>query len=106
MHPGYGVVLLDTVGGSERVPQSGTGGKQLGILLASGLIVGESLLGVAFAAMVTFSRNEMPIAFVGSNFNTASIWLGSIVFALTIFLLYRWITRLARAWTSYYNRYS
>ncbi len=80
---------------AEREPKP-EAAKQLGILLASGLIVGESLLGVAFAAVVAFSGNEMPIAFVGNNFNTASIWLGSIVFALTIFLLYRWITRLAR----------
>ena len=81
---------------AEREPKP-EAAKQLGILLASGLIVGESLLGVAFAAVVAFSGKETPIAFVGSNFNTASIWLGSIVFALTIFLLYRWITRLARA---------
>ncbi len=70
--------------------------KQLGVLLASGLIVGESLLGVVFAAVVAFSGKNSPIALVGGGFGTASIWIGGIVFAVTVALLYRWIARLAR----------
>ena len=42
--------------------------QQLGVLLASGLIVGESLLGVVFAAAVAFSGNSYPIALVGDRF--------------------------------------
>ncbi|HEX5314089.1 MAG TPA: oligopeptide transporter, OPT family, partial [Gammaproteobacteria bacterium] len=38
--------------------------KQLGVLLASGLIVGESILGVIFAAAVAFSGSASPIALV------------------------------------------
>ncbi|MGH8127940.1 MAG: OPT family oligopeptide transporter [Gammaproteobacteria bacterium] len=81
---------------AERKPKA-EAAKQLGILLASGLIVGESLLGVIFAAVVAFSGNDQPIALVGKHFGTASIWIGSLVFAFTMVVLYRWIARLARA---------
>ncbi|MGH8293206.1 MAG: OPT family oligopeptide transporter [Gammaproteobacteria bacterium] len=70
--------------------------KQLGTLLASGLIVGESLLGVIFAAMVAFSGNATPIAIVGPHFADASLVIGGIVFVATIVMLYRWIARLGR----------
>jgi putative OPT family oligopeptide transporter len=70
--------------------------QQLGVLLASGLIVGEGLLGVVFAFIVGVSGNAAPIALVGENFGTASIWLGGVAFALIVWLLYRWIARLAR----------
>ncbi len=58
--------------------------KQLGVLLASGLIVGESLLGVVFAAVVAFSGSGTPIALVGDGFHTASIWIGGMVFVATV----------------------
>lgn len=71
--------------------------KQLGVLLASGLIVGESLLGVILAAVIAFSGKDAPLALVGGGFATASIWIGGIVFAATIVVLYRWIGALGRA---------
>ncbi len=71
--------------------------KQLGVLLSSGLIVGESLLGVVFAAVVAFSGSAAPIALVGEGFANASIWIGGIVFAATTVMLYRWIEGLARS---------
>ena len=70
--------------------------QQLGVLLASGLIVGESLLGVVFAAAVAFSGKAYPIALVGDRFETVSPWLGVVAFALIVWLLYRWIARLAQ----------
>jgi len=70
--------------------------KQLGVLLASGLLVGEGLLGVIFAFAVGFSGNPTPIGLVGASFETASIWLAGLAFALIVWLLYRWIGRLAR----------
>ncbi|HEY5036639.1 MAG TPA: oligopeptide transporter, OPT family [Chthoniobacterales bacterium] len=66
---------------------------QLGVLLASGLIVGESLLAVIFAAVVAFSGQQHPIALVGDTFSTPSIWIGGIVFAVLVILLYRWMLR-------------
>ena len=71
--------------------------QQLGVLLASGLIVGEGLLGVVFAFAVGVSGNPAPIALVGDDFATPSVWLGGIAFAAIVWLMYRWIARLARA---------
>jgi putative OPT family oligopeptide transporter len=71
--------------------------KQLGVLLSSGLIVGESLLGVVFAAVVAFSGSEAPIALVGESFATPSIWIGGVVFVATVVVLYLWIAGLGRA---------
>ena len=70
--------------------------KQLGVLLASGLIVGEGLLGVIFAFAVGISGNLAPIGLVGDSFATASMWLGGAAFAIIVWLQYRWIARLAR----------
>jgi hypothetical protein len=69
--------------------------KQLGVLLASGLIVGESVLAVIFTAAVAFTGNPFPIGVVGDSFNTSSEWLGGIGFVLVIYALYRWVERLA-----------
>lgn len=70
--------------------------RQLGVLLASGLIVGESLLAVIFAAIVAFSGEDAPIAIVGQSFKTPSIFIGGIVFVATVVVLYRWIEKLGR----------
>jgi putative OPT family oligopeptide transporter len=67
--------------------------KQLGVLLASGLIVGESVLAVVFTALVAFTGKQFPIGVVGDSFTDASEWLGAIAFALVLFLLYRRIGR-------------
>ena len=81
---------------AERGP-NGDAVKQLGILLASGLIVGESLLGVIIAAVVAFSGNTSPLALVGDAFATPSIWIGGIAFVAVTVVLYRWIGRMGRA---------
>jgi len=71
--------------------------KQLGVLLASGLIVGESVLAVIFTALVAFTNNQFPIGVVGDSFSTASEWLGGIAFVLVIYALYRWVGRMLPA---------
>jgi putative OPT family oligopeptide transporter len=69
--------------------------KQLGVLLASGLIVGEGLVGVFVAALVAFSGKDFPLSVVGDHFaETVAVPLGTIVFAVSILLLYRWAARL------------
>lgn len=70
--------------------------KQLGVLLASGMIVGESLIGVALAALVVFSGKDAPLALVGSDFSGAAVWLGGIAFALVMFSMYAWLLKVAR----------
>lgn len=68
--------------------------KQLGVLLASGLIVGEGLVGVVIAALVAFSGKDFPLGLVGDEFvDGIGVWLGAGAFALVLFLLYRWIAR-------------
>ena len=87
---------------AERGPKA-EATKQLGVLLASGLIVGESLLGVIVAALVAFSdqlgfaNHNAPLALVGDSFATPSIWIGGIVFVAVTVVLYRWIARMGRA---------
>ena len=70
--------------------------KQLGVLLASGMIVGESLLGVVIAALVVFSGKTTPLALVADSFEGIAIWIGAIVFAIAMIVLYRWASRLNR----------
>jgi OPT oligopeptide transporter protein len=68
--------------------------KQLGVLLASGMIVGEGLIGVLVAALVAFSGKDFPLSLVGDSFaGNAAVWLGGIAFAGVIYLLYRWVGR-------------
>jgi putative OPT family oligopeptide transporter len=71
--------------------------KQLGVLLASGLIVGESVVGVVIAAIVAFSGQAAPLSLVGPGFADAAIWIGGAAFAAVVFVLYRWISRMGSA---------
>jgi putative OPT family oligopeptide transporter len=68
--------------------------KQLGVLLASGLIVGESIIGVVISAIVVFSGAAAPLALVGAQFETAAIVIGGVAFAIVAFTLYRWVLRM------------
>ncbi len=69
--------------------------KQLGVLLASGLIVGEGLIGVLIAALVAFSGKDFPLSLVSDSFaDTWAVVLSTITFAVTMVVLYRWVARL------------
>ncbi len=70
--------------------------KQLGVLLASGMIVGESMIGVALAALVVFSGKDAPLALVGPDFTGAAVVIGALAFALVMYAMYAWLLRLAR----------
>ncbi len=80
--------LFERAAERRRDPE---GTKQLGVLMASGLIVGESLLGVLLAAVVVFSGNGAPLALVGEGFATAGQVLGLLAFAGIGVGLYRWL---------------
>jgi putative OPT family oligopeptide transporter len=71
--------------------------KQLGTLLASGLIVGESILGLVFTALVVLTASPFPIGLVGDGFYTASWILGGGAFMALVIGLYRWTERLTNA---------
>ncbi|MBA3962760.1 MAG: oligopeptide transporter, OPT family [Chthoniobacterales bacterium] len=76
--------------GAERT-RNPEGTKQLGVLLASGLIVGESIIGVVISAIVVFSGAGAPLALVGAGFATPAIIIGGLAFAVIAFVLYRWV---------------
>jgi putative OPT family oligopeptide transporter len=63
--------------------------KRMGVLLATGMIVGDSLLNVAFAGIVAATENGSPIALVGPGFATVAILAGIVIFALMVAWLYR-----------------
>ena len=70
--------------------------KQLGVLLASGLIVGEGIIGVLTSAIIVFSGKDAPLALVGPGFAAAAKTIGGLGFVVIAAALYRWIWRLAR----------
>ncbi|HLY57237.1 MAG TPA: oligopeptide transporter, OPT family [Stellaceae bacterium] len=69
--------------------------KHLGVLLASGLIVGEGLIGVILAGIVVASGSPTPLALV-QNGPVPEI-LGVAAFAGTLLALHAWLGRLARS---------
>jgi putative OPT family oligopeptide transporter len=52
------------------------------VLIASGLIVGESLVGVAMAAVIGATGRPAPLALVGEGFASVAAWAGLAVFGL------------------------
>lgn len=80
-------------GSAENTEQK----KRLGVLMATGLIVGESLFGVIYAGIVAGSGSDSPLAIVGKGFANWGEILGVVVFVAIIAGLYRWTRRLADA---------
>jgi hypothetical protein len=68
--------------------------KQLGVLLASGMIVGEGLIGVLIARLVAFSGKDFPLSLVSDSFaGSGALVLSTVAFAVTVLLMYRWVAR-------------
>jgi putative OPT family oligopeptide transporter len=68
------------------------GARRMGVLLATGMIVGESLFGVLFAGVVAGTGSDAPLALVGPGFATPALFAGLVVFGgLTV-----WLYRAAR----------
>jgi len=73
--------------------------RRLGVLVASGLIVGESLWGVAYSGIVFAAQQGWmhvadpgsPLNIVPAQFGTASELFAAAAFVLVPFFLYRWI---------------
>jgi putative OPT family oligopeptide transporter len=70
--------------------------QRLGTLVASGLIVGESIWGVINAGLIVAFSKDAPIALVPEDFALAP-WLGVLGFIGVIVWLYGWMLRRARA---------
>jgi uncharacterized oligopeptide transporter (OPT) family protein len=62
--------------------------QRMGVLLATGLIVGESIAGVVFAMIVGATRQDTPLALIAEN--PWAMPLSIVVFAVAIAGLYAW----------------
>jgi putative OPT family oligopeptide transporter len=70
--------------------------ERLGTLVASGLIVGESIWGVINAGLIVSLSKDAPLALVPEDFALGP-WLGPIGFVGLIVLLYGWMLRRSAA---------
>lgn len=61
---------------------------RMGVLTATGMIVGESLFGVFYAGLVYATDNDAPLAVVGDAFHVPSIFVGLGLFVALIMLSY------------------
>jgi putative OPT family oligopeptide transporter len=69
--------------------------ERLGVLVASGMIVGESLFGVLNAGLIVGFNRDAPLGVVAANF-AAAPYIAPLGFAALIILLYGWLLRRAR----------
>ncbi len=67
--------------------------ERMGVLMATGFIVGESLFGVAFAGIVAATNSDAPLALVAEN--PLAVPLALILFATAIGALYARLRRQA-----------
>ena len=67
--------------------------ERLGVLVASGMIVGESLFGVLNAGLIVGFNKDAPLAVVGNSFPADAVGVAG--FAGLIVLLYGWLKRRA-----------
>ena len=65
-------------------------GRRMGVLLASGLIVGESLFLVMTAGVIVSTGNDAPFAMIPEGSAWPAMVAGIVVFAALAFALYRW----------------
>ena len=66
-------------------------GRRMGVLLASGLIVGESLFLVMTAGVIVSTNNEAPFAMLPEGSTWPAMLSGIAVFAVLTVLLYGWV---------------
>lgn len=76
-------------GWAERSGGDVEGKKRMGVLMSTGLIVGESLFGVVYAGIVGWSSDDAPLAVVGEGFATPAKFMGTALFAAAVTLLYK-----------------
>lgn len=80
---------------AREMPDPGRA-ERLGTLVASGLIVGESIWGVINAGLIVSLMKDAPIGLVPESFMAAP-WLGVLGFAGAVVWLYGWMLRRSRA---------
>jgi putative OPT family oligopeptide transporter len=65
--------------------------QRMGVLLATGLIVGESIMGVVYAAIVAVTRKDAPLALVADN--PWAVPAGLVIFTVVVVGFYFWTRR-------------
>jgi putative OPT family oligopeptide transporter len=70
-------------------------GRRMGVLLASGLIVGESLFGVLLAGVIVGTGKESPFGLIPEGSAWPAMLAGVVAFAVLSFGLYAWIKRVS-----------
>ncbi|HEX3677320.1 MAG TPA: oligopeptide transporter, OPT family, partial [Sphingomicrobium sp.] len=65
--------------------------QRMGVLLATGLIVGESIMGVLYASIVAATQKDAPIAMVAEN--PWAVPLGLVIFTVVVLAFYAWTRR-------------
>jgi len=90
-----GAILSRWYDGRARTMPNPERAERLGTLVASGLIVGESLFGVINAGLIVGLSTDAPIALAPENFALAP-WLGVLGFVGAIVWLYGWMLRKSR----------
>src|SRR2546426_726216 len=91
-----GAVISHWYDGRARTMPNPARADRLGTLVASGLIVGESIWGVINAGLIVGFAKYAPIALAPESFAPAP-WLGVIGFVGIIVWLYGWMLRRSRA---------
>jgi putative OPT family oligopeptide transporter len=76
---------------------NGAAARRLGVLLASGFIVGESLFNVALAGLIVATGRPSPIAVAPESFPDQTMWVGAALVAGLVYVLYRWAEGRAEA---------
>lgn len=71
--------------------------KRLGVLMATGLIVGESLFGVLNAGIIAASGKSEPLGLLPEGFEPTATWLGPVVFAVVIAGCYQWVKKVSNS---------
>jgi putative OPT family oligopeptide transporter len=87
-----GAVISHWYNGRARATSNPDRAERLGTLVASGLIVGESLWGVINAGLIVGFAKDAPIGLVPEDFALAP-WLGLLGFVGAIVWLYGWMLR-------------
>jgi putative OPT family oligopeptide transporter len=90
-----GAIISRWYEGRSRTMPDPARAQRLGTLVASGLIVGESIWGVINAGLIVAFSKEAPIALFPEDFAPAP-WLGVIAFVGVVIWLYGWMLKRSR----------
>ena len=65
--------------------------QRMGVLLATGLIVGESIMGVVYASIVAATQKDAPLSIIAEN--RWAVPLGLVIFTVVVLAFYAWTRR-------------